>query len=162
MTGAEGPVLWEAAGLEEEERYRLIIRDRVENSPFYQHMGLEVTGLGPGWSTFEMPAGRHLWNVGGIVHGGAITSIADAAAGVALATVLDGRTERPVTIELKLNFCAPVREGTLQARGQVVQKGKRIAVCDVEVTEGGRLIAKGLSTYMVFTPGSPGEKPASG
>ncbi|MBU1670938.1 MAG: PaaI family thioesterase [Actinobacteria bacterium] len=154
MTGGRGPVAWEAAGPEEEDRYREIIRDRVENSPFYQHMGLRVTGLGPGRATFEMPAGRHLWNVGGIVHGGAITSIADAAAGVALATVLDARTERPVTIELKLNFCAPVREGTLEARGRVVQKGKRIAVSDVEVTEGERLIAKGLATYMIIASGT--------
>jgi uncharacterized protein (TIGR00369 family) len=133
----------------EEERYREIIRERVENSPFYQHMGLEVTGLGRGWATFKMPAGRHLWNAGGIVHGGAITSIADAATGVAIATLLEKHRERPVTIELKLNFCSPVVEGTIEARGQVVQKGSRIAVCEVEVTDGDRLVAKGISTYMI-------------
>lgn len=141
--------LWNAATPEEEERYRAIIKDRVENSPFYQHMGLEVTGLGSGWSTFRMPAGSHLWNVGGIVHGGAISSIADAAAGVALATLLDKDRERPVTIEMKLNYCAPVTVGILTARGEVVQKGGRIAICEVEVKEGDRLVAKGIATYTV-------------
>lgn len=142
--------VWEECGAEEEERYREILRDRLERSPFYELIGLRVTGLGPGWASFSMPAGERLWNMGGIVHGGAITSIADAASGVALATLLEKGREKPVTIELKLNFCAPVREGTIEARGTVAQKGSRIAVCEVEVTEGGRLVAKGISTYMVL------------
>jgi uncharacterized protein (TIGR00369 family) len=142
--------VWEKCGAGEEERYREILRDRVERSPYYELIGLRVTGLGPGWATFSMPAGERLWNVGGIVHGGAITSIADAASGVALATLLEKGVERPLTVELKLNFCAAVREGNIEARGTVVQKGGRIAVCEVEVTEGGRLVAKGISTYMVI------------
>ena len=151
MTGAQEKGLWGAATPEQEEVYKAIVRDRVENSPFYRHMRLEVTGLGPGWATFRMPIDEHLWNVNGIVHGGAITSIADAAAGVALATRLDAATERPITIELKINFCAPVRQGELLARGEVVQKGSRIAISEVEVTDSeGRLVAKGLSTYMVI------------
>jgi len=32
----------------------------------------------------------------------------------------------------------------------VVQKGSRIAVCEVEVTQQERLVAKGISTYMVI------------
>lgn len=141
--------LWGACSPEEEETYKAIIRDRVENSPFYQHMGLQVTGLGPGWATFRMEVGERLWNVSGLVHGGAIMSIADAAAGVSLATLLDKGRELPVTIEGKLNFCSPVTEGVIEARGEVVQKGKRIAICDVEVTESERLVAKGISTYMI-------------
>lgn len=141
--------IWGACTPEEEERYRAIIRDRTNNSPFYRLMGLELTGLGCGWATFLMPVDESFWNVGGVVHGGAIMSIADAAAGVALATLLDKDRERPVTIEGKLNFCAPVREGVLSARGEVVQRGNRVAVCDVEVREGDRLVARGLSTYLV-------------
>jgi acyl-CoA thioesterase len=155
VNGGDGTVageerLWGASTPGEEETYKTIIRDRLENSPFYRHMGLKVTGLGPGWAAFQMPVGQHLWSVGGIIHGGAITSIADAASGVALATLLDKDKERPVTIELKVNFCAPVKGGVLNARGQVVQKGKRIAICEVDVTgEDGGLVAKGTSTYMV-------------
>lgn len=141
--------IWGACTPEEEERYRAIIKDRIENSPFYTLLGLEVSGLGHGWATFRMPAGSHLWNVGGIVHGGAIMSIADAAAGVSLATLLDKDREKPVTIEGKVNFCSPVVDGVLTARGEVVQKGKNIAVCDVEVKEGDRLVARGISTYMI-------------
>lgn len=142
--------LWGACTPEEEERYRAIIRDRVENSPYYRLIGLEVTGLGCGWAAFAMEAGERLWNVGGIVHGGAITSIADAACGVALATLLDKDRQRPITVEIKINFCSPVREGTITARGSVVQKGRRIAICEVDVSQDDRLVAKGISTYMVL------------
>jgi len=142
--------VWGACTPDEEDRYKEIIRERVESSPFYRHMGLEVTGLGSGWSTFRMEAGPHLYNVGGIVHGGAVMSIADAAAGVALATLLEKVVERPITIELKINFCSPATAGTVEARGSVVQKGSRIAVCEVEVTQEDRLVAKGISTYMIL------------
>ena len=145
-----GDRVWGACTPAEEERYKEIIRERVENSPFYRHMGLSVTGLGSGWSTFTMEAGPHLFNVGGIVHGGAVMSIADAASGVALATLLEKGTERPITIELKINFCSPATAGLLEARGEVVQKGSRIAVCEVEVTQEDRLVAKGISTYMII------------
>ncbi len=151
MEEGVGNRLWGACSAQEEETYKAIVRERVENSPFYLHMGLRVTGLGRGWATFEMVVGKRFWNVGGVVHGGALMSIADAAAGVSLATLLD-RDERPVTIEGKLNFCSPVTEGVIEARGEVVKKGKLIAVCDVEVTEGDRLVAKGISTYMVVPP----------
>lgn len=144
--------LWGACNPEEEERYREIVRQRIESSPYYRLIGLTVTGLGCGWSTFEMEASERLFNVGGIVHGGAIASIADAAAGVALATMLEAGREWPVTIEIKVNFCSPATEGKLEARGEVVQKGGRIAVCDVEVTQGERLVAKGMATCMVLTP----------
>jgi acyl-CoA thioesterase len=149
--------VWGACTPEEEQRYKNIIRDRVERSPFYRHMGLEVTGLGCGWATFRMNAGENLYNVGGIVHGGAITSIADAASGVALATQLEAGRQRPVTVELKINFCGAATAGAILARGDVVQKGSRIAVCEVEVTQEDRLVAKALSTYMIL----PNERDAT-
>jgi len=149
--------VWGACSLQEEERFKAIIRDRVHNSPFYKHMSLEVTGLGCGWSTFKMNAGENLYNVGGIVHGGAVTSIADAAAGVALATLLEKGRELPITVELKINFCSPASAGVIEARGSVVQKGSRIAVCEVEVTQEERLVAKGISTYMVLSAENPEE-----
>jgi acyl-CoA thioesterase len=148
--------LWEDCGPEEDERYRRIIRDREEHSPYYQLIGLEISGLGRGWASIRMPAGDRLHNLGGIVHGGAITSIADAAAGVALATLLDKETERPVTIELKINFCSPVREGVIEARGEVVHRGGRIAVSEAEVSAAGKLVAKAMATYMVFKMPVPG------
>lgn len=125
------------------------------SAPYHRTLGLEVAGLGHGWASVTMPAGSHLFNVGGIVHGGAITSVAEAASGAALATMLESG-ERKETVEIKLNFCGPARRGTLEAKGRVVKKGGRVAVCEVDVIEGERLVAKGLSTYLLSGPGGEG------
>jgi len=54
----------------------------------------------------------------------------------------------PVTVEMKINFLAPVESGRLTAKAQIVHKGKTISVSDVEVKDhNGRLVAKSLVTY---------------
>jgi uncharacterized protein (TIGR00369 family) len=143
--------LWDAVTPEEEERYFRIVTDRVEGSPYYKLIGMEVAGLSPGHSSLRLKAGPRIHNLGGIVHGGAIMSIADAAAGVALATLLDKERERPMTIEIKVNFCSPSIDDDLFAEGSVVRKGSRIATCESEVkTKDGRIVAKSLATYMII------------
>lgn len=127
------------------------IIERAGSSPYYRTLGIELEGLGRGRASARMPAGSRLFNVGGIVHGGAITSIAEAASGAAVATELEPG-ERADAVELEINFCAPVTAGTLEARGRVVKRGGRVFVCEVDVTEAERLVAKGLSTYLVPRP----------
>ncbi|MBN2168146.1 MAG: PaaI family thioesterase [Actinobacteria bacterium] len=140
--------IWEASSKEEEDKYRAILKDRVENSPYYMLLGLKVVGLGSGWSEFELEVDEKLWNAGGTAHGGAIASVADAAAGVALSTLIDYSAEKPVSVELKINFCASVREGTLRARGEIIKRGNTINICETKVKKGDRLIAVMVSTLM--------------
>ena len=81
------------------------------------------------------------------VHGGAIASLADSAA--AWATVgSTGLEAVPITVEMKINFLAPVESGRLIAEARIVHKGKTISLSDVEVKDDkGRLVAKSLVTY---------------
>ncbi len=136
--------------VEERDRFEEIARQRTRFSPYYELLGMRLAELGKGESRFLMEAeGRHL-NAGGVVHGGALASLADAAMGVALATLLDPLCERPVTVEMKVNFLCPVREGTLEARGRVLQRGRTLALGEAEVLDGeGRLVAKALGTFAV-------------
>ena len=60
---------------------------------------------------------RHL-NPGGTVPGGAIATLVDIAMGAAVFTGGDG-DERPVTIEMKLNYLDPGEAGVLQAVASV-------------------------------------------
>ncbi|MFW6113992.1 MAG: PaaI family thioesterase [Actinomycetota bacterium] len=145
--------LWGAESPEEEERYQEIIRDRVENSPFYMLLGLEVVGLAPGEARIKLKAGDKLHNTGGIVHGGAIAALADASAGVALATLIPRGSRRTVTVEQKVNFMAPVRQGDLTGFGKVVRKGEDIAVSESEVYgEEGNMVAMSMATFMIIKP----------
>lgn len=86
----------------------------------------------------------------GVVHGGIVTALADTAAVYAILPELP-RDQGITSIELKINFLRPVRPegGQLVARARVVQRGRRVAVCDVDVFQDGTLAAKGLFTYLV-------------
>lgn len=138
--------------LSREERAHLqeIARQRARLSPYYHLLGMRLIELGRGESRFRMEVdGRHL-NAGGVVHGGALASLVDAAMGVALATLLDPGKERPVTAEMKVNFLCAVRRGLLEARGWVVQRGQTLALAEAEVFNGeGRLAAKSMGTFMM-------------
>lgn len=131
------------------EFYRLI-KEEAEASPYYGLMGMKVMEVSDGYASVRLPFRRDLTQMFGTVHGGAIVSVADAAMGIALRTQL-GKDAKVATIELKINFIAPVQGKDLLAKGKISHKGSRIAVVEVEVVDGeARLVAKGLATFFLF------------
>jgi uncharacterized protein (TIGR00369 family) len=97
-----------------------------------------------------MKVSKELTQNAGFAHGGVSTSLIDSAVGLALCTMID-RRDLITTIDLQVNFLAPAKPGLLTARGEIIHKGKRIAVGDAKVTdEKGRLVSKGTATYMIL------------
>ena len=126
------------------------IKEHVNSCAYYQLLQLEVTELAHGYARFRMPAAENLLQFQGMVHGGAIYSLADSAVAIALLTTCQPE-EQVVTIEGKINYVAPVRAGgEVTAEARLVHRGRQTALGDVEVKgDDGRLVAKGLITYMV-------------
>lgn len=85
-----------------------------------------------------------------MVHGGVYASVADAAAFWAAYTeVEEGITL--TTVDLKLNYLAPVSEGYLIAKGRSIKIGKTLCLAEASVEdEAGRMLAHGTSTLMVI------------
>jgi uncharacterized protein (TIGR00369 family) len=92
----------------------------------------------------------------GTLHGGVLCDIADAAMGMALASLL-AEGETFTTLELKINFLRPVWNGRLRALGRVVRPGRTISLvqCDV-LDDEERLVARASSTCMTLR-GAAGE-----
>lgn len=116
--------------------------------PFREVIGAEVVEAGHGRSVVRMPASDHTQNNLGMVHGGALCTLADAALGTALRSAL-----RPgdavATIEMKINFLAPAR-GDLLARARTLHVGGLTAVGEVDIEDiQGTLVAKALATFFV-------------
>ena len=87
---------------------------------------------------------------GGVVQGGVITQIADAAMGMSLLT-LQPDDMANTTIELKINFFRPVVEGKLRAVGRVVDIKKTLLFGEADVLdEGDRLVARASSTCLAI------------
>jgi uncharacterized protein (TIGR00369 family) len=85
---------------------------------------------------------------GGIVHGGALASLADTAAAFAVLSTLDTE-EQTVTVDLTLHYLRPVTVGKLTARARVLRGGRRVATVSVEVfNESEALVVTALATYI--------------
>ena len=116
-------------------------------------LGARIVEAEPGRVVLELVAGPEHRHGGGVVQGGVITQIADAAMGMSLATLQeDGMWN--TTIELKINFVRPAIEGVLRAVGHVVEMRQTLLFSEADVVDDhGRLIARASSTCMPVPEG---------
>lgn len=132
--------------------YHHIIANGGKHAPISQLIGLKLINVTEGTATFELDVTPNLFNSLGIVHGGIIATIADAAMGVAFGT-LCGINDIFNTVEFKINFLHPVKEGRIRALGHVVHRGNKIGVVEGNVENmNGELIAKSLGTMILLPP----------
>src|SRR6202011_4288368 len=93
---------------------------RAKPDGWMETLGARITEAEPGRVVLELEAGPQHRHGGGVVQGGVITQIADAAMGMSLATMQDDGMWN-TTIELKINFVRPAVEGRLRAIGKVIE-----------------------------------------
>ena len=116
-------------------------------------LGARISEAEPGRVVLELIAGPEHRHGGGVVKGGVITQIADAAMGMSLATLQeDGMWN--TTIELKINFIRPAIEGRLRAVGRVIDMRQTLLFSEADVfDERGRLLARASSTCLPVPEG---------
>jgi acyl-CoA thioesterase len=121
----------------------------AEAAPFYGTLGIAVEEASPGRARLRLNAdGRHL-NGDGIVHGGVLPALADAAMGSAART-LHGDRAQLLTAESNLRYLRAFERGALLADARVVKAGRRIAVVEVDISEAdGELVARGGATFVI-------------
>src|SRR5690348_7088262 len=137
------------------ENARRVQRGEAPPPPIGRLLGFVLKVIEPGRAVFEMEAGEQHHNPMGTLHGGAYCDLADAAMGYAYAaTLADG--ESFTTVELKINFFRPVRQGRLTAEAKVVRAGTNLGYveCDVKDADG-KLAARAASTCMKLREARP-------
>lgn len=127
------------------------IKKRLSNNPVVEFMGIKLMEAAPGRSNLVLPHREELQNSMGVLQGGILGVLADVAGGVSLYSVLPDPVKVVIpTIEFKLNFLRPAGGEDVIARGRVAYHGRRIAVCQVDLsTKAETLLATGLFTYMI-------------
>lgn len=114
------------------------------SNPFTQHNGIEVVDVVPDCARLCFTIRPESLNPHGLVHGGAIFTLADNAAGCAAST--DGRTY--VTQSGDIHFLRAQASGLVRAEAQVKHRGRSTVLVDVSVTgEEERLLATASFTY---------------
>ena len=115
-------------------------------------IGFQPVSVEKGAAVFRLQTRRDKHaNPMGTVHGGILCDLADAAMGMACASLLEDG-ESFTTLELKINFFRPVLDALLEARARVVHSGKSMVYleCDVVVLPDEKLAAKASSTCTVL------------
>ncbi len=121
----------------------------MNQSPYFKLLSIMVKDLGIGYSLLEVDIeNRHLNPFGG-VHGGVYSSVIDTAAYWAAYCELDENAGL-ISLDLNVNFLAPVRNSKLIVKGRRIKTGK--TVCIAEATafdQANKMVAHGTSKLMV-------------
>ena len=130
-------------------------QDRIKNlfssSPAFSLLNMVIREATSDSSLVTMDLESKHHHPFGHVHGGIIASIIDTAAFWAVYYSLEDETAGMVSVDLKLNFLAPVSLGQLTARGRKIKLGRSLGYSSVKVTDDDdNIIAHGTSTLMVL------------
>ncbi len=106
--------------------------DWIACAPFEEYLGMHIDEAENGRAVLTMPFLVKLAQGKGLMHGGAVTSLAGTAVVMAIRSLLPVGTHF-VIMELSLKFHAPVRHGTIRAVATALQKDERTIIGQAEV-----------------------------
>jgi uncharacterized protein (TIGR00369 family) len=121
---------------------------RNQPEPFSSLVGLAIEEVRPDFCRMRLPFRAELRTSGTVIHGGAIATLIDTAAVVAVWSDADPIATRGATASMTVNYLAAAQSVDLIAEAQVIRRGRSVVFADVDVfspTE--ERIAKGLVTY---------------
>lgn len=132
------------------------LRRRFAGVPFLNLLGMKVARMSIGTVSLTMPVTQDIQQYMGLVHGGAISTLADTAATFAALTALPDGTD-VITIEFKLNFLEPIAKRGVTSDARLIRLGGRTAIAEAVVRETGSRTpaAIGLFTMSVLRPKQP-------
>jgi uncharacterized protein (TIGR00369 family) len=130
-------------------KYIEAISKVVNQSPYFSLLSMKIKDLEWGTSVLEVQLEEKHLQPFGYIHGGVIASVMDAATFWAVfPQVKDGMGL--TTVEIKVNFLAPVQKGKLVAKGRCIKIGKTLALGDATIHDAkGSLLGHGTATMMI-------------
>src|SRR5919204_1430242 len=128
--------------------------------PVFRFMGMRGIELGDGEMTIAMPASGWLVNTFGVIYGGSLALLADAAITLATATIVPPATAFS-PLDLKVNYLRPVfpSNGEVVARAHLIHRGRTITVGTCEIVNAdGKSVAVASGSVLIL-PGRPWDRP---
>ena len=122
--------------------------------PFNRFLGIVVDTHEHGRIRLRLPFREELIGdpMKRALHGGVLSTIADAAGGIAVWTTLEAPWALVSTIDLRVDYLRPGRPETIIAEGIVVRTGNRVGVADVRIfhpSHESETIATGKGVYAI-------------
>jgi len=110
----------------------------LNDDKFALHAGIELLEVKSGTAKVRMEVQPFHINGVGLVHGGALFTLAD----FAFAAAANSHEEVAVAINASISYLKGVKAGTLYAEAEEISNSRKISVYSIKVTdESGQLIA---------------------
>ncbi|MGI5880374.1 MAG: PaaI family thioesterase [Syntrophomonadaceae bacterium] len=120
------------------------IQNSIRETPYYQTLSIALSRIGLGTAEVTVTSRAEHTNPLGLIHGGLIMSLADAAMGNAVRSL----GIRGVTVDCSTAFLSSAALGDLIiARGRVLKSGKSLIFAHAEIWAGEKLIADSKATF---------------
>jgi uncharacterized protein (TIGR00369 family) len=97
----------------------------ISCAPFERLLNMKIVEASAGRATLTMPFFVDFAQGGGLMHGGALVSLADTAVVMAIKSIIDPQTHF-ATVSLETKFLYPVKQGIVTARARVTNQKERI------------------------------------
>jgi 1,4-dihydroxy-2-naphthoyl-CoA hydrolase len=119
--------------------------------PFAAVLGFEVLTASPDEVHARIAWEERLCTAGGILHGGALMSLADAAGGLCAFLNLPEGSSGTATIESKTNFFRAVRDGHVIATSRPLHRGRTTIVVETDLRDAdGKHVARVTQTQAIL------------
>lgn len=124
------------------------IRESFEDSPFFNHMGIEILHFEENAVKIKLTIKEYVLNANGTLHGGVHATMLDYAQGMLLRSITKTKC---MTVNLSTQYFAGISEGDIFAEAKVLQLGYKLAFLEGEIKDStGRLLAKGTGTFKII------------
>ena len=133
---------------QDDDRWRQAAVELLSKVPFAAVLGISIVCVRPGKAVLSLEVRDDLKQNQGIVHGGAIASLIDTAAAIAVATVMeDGETSS--TVDLTVHYLRSLSSGKVEAHASIQREGRNIIVISVDVQhESSEKVAMGTLSFL--------------
>lgn len=108
------------------------VRASFERQLVMGTIGAELTRIEPGLCEIQLDYRKDLTQQHGYLHAGIATTIADSAGGYAAYSLMP-KEASILAVEFKVNLVRPAKGQRFRARGEVLQPGRRLSVCRIQV-----------------------------
>jgi uncharacterized protein (TIGR00369 family) len=141
-----------AGALTGREFLEAIMAGRLPPPPIVALMQARLVSIDEGLAVFECDPDDALYNPIGMVHGGALCTLLDSAAGCAVHSLLPAGVGHS-SIEIKVSFLAAVRtgDGPLEITGRALRVGRQVAFAEAHARTGGsELVAHATTSFALM------------
>ncbi len=126
-------------------------------NPFFCLMGISPVTYGEGKARLSMTVRDDMKNGEGWLQGGIYTALGDEAIALAIYTLLN-EGETIATVSCTTHFIRGIREGMINADGEVVRKGRQMIYAEATISDAnnGNLLARCTASFIVRSYGGTG------